>query len=81
MRGAWVSDIHSQYPPFVVPLPGNAVQFGSRCWITTSRVDPPSISQILTSELEPESPICSPVISALGIKSSNVLAQQDFQLT
>jgi glutaredoxin len=34
-----------------------AVQFGSRCWVTTSCVDPPSISQILTGELEPESSI------------------------
>ena len=28
-----VSDIHSQYPQFVVGLLGKSVQFGSRCWV------------------------------------------------
>jgi len=52
-----VSDIHSEYPQFVVGLLGKSVQFGSSCWVTTSCVDPPSISKILTSELKPESSI------------------------
>jgi hypothetical protein len=52
-----ISDIHSQYPQFVVGLLGKSVQSGSSCWITTSCVDPPSISKILTSELKPESSI------------------------
>jgi len=33
------------------------VQLESRIWITTSRVDPPAIGQILSSELKPQASI------------------------
>ena len=34
-----------------------SVQLGSRIWITTSRLNLPTIGQTLSGELQPESPI------------------------
>jgi hypothetical protein len=44
----------SQYLQFVVAVPGKAVQFGGKCWITTGCIDLPSITEILARELQPE---------------------------
>ena len=52
-----VSDFHGKDPQFVIAALSESAQIGSRCWITTSCEDPPSISEILTSELKPESSI------------------------
>jgi hypothetical protein len=57
MDAGWVSDFHGKDPQFVVAALSESAQLGSGCWITTSCVDPPSISEILTSQLKPESSI------------------------
>jgi len=53
LDAGWICHIHSQYPQFVVAVFGETPQFGSRCWISTSHIELPSISEILAGKLEP----------------------------